>query len=1245
MACITINDKSALQKRVAEDGNAHIIAMLEKVGVMDSIQSKATLRTKITNTRRLSDFIIANSYAEMNLTNDEAIQVGEYLKQQLGLEVSPITINAEGKQIYDNNYSKVQMLINDMISQEFVKTATSVDEGSDALIMGPIITREKERISNIIDNRSALIKQKEELIREDVVDKDRISALTDKINALTIDLEKVNDYIKHLSEFPNMAEITKKFDVDKSRSTILMGKATLTWDELTELKKLVQLWKGITDPDPKTNILKLDHELNDPEIAARIAQMGTYFHKMEAELHKKELNKILAEMNNNRKPDEKEFTINDITRYAKDEGKMNSLFRGLRKSEMPLLRRIAKVVSKANDAALSAFKSKEQVIDDAYHKVKSKIPGGGTDFSMFIAKSKDGNPVGQLVSRFSFEFWNKVRKNNSGTSRQRRDWLKNNTMVVKFEYLFDDISDVVPSGYRNAKQSEVGKAQHIERLKENLGEDGFNEYIKDTTELVEDYFKARDSYYESLLDDNGKMSTEAELEFRKWDDYNSPFKQSNNAVNFNHKGADGKKLRVNKDMILRIPLKYNSKGQDLGYYDNDFANIEADKDLYEFYNSVRDIIQDARVSYGYQFGLNPNALPYLEKTLADQITSDGFNTTKAFQVFADGARDLWSGKEPDNTHIELDEMGNLKDIKINKGVTTIDTKARQIYKFDAIEFEKEHGRKPNMVENQTLMEQAYVKAGENQDLDLLKLVKLLAMNATAYKHKTIVKGEVELMTSIFRSASESNENPDMPNAIAFLENTLKADFYGRSTKEVEGNLTGIFGGKGRLTSENRRKAELLEFEIDKINSNPDFEPEDKAERVAKVQEEIDALYNKVYASEIARSFLGYARVLGIGWNLISATTNLMFGQIGNFQRAIQGDHFGIKDISDALYLTIGKDAMKIEAISHKFGLVGDQSYSLKKQGTKGTSRFTKVKNALNPYMLQTVSEGFNQKPIMVAIMKKTVVKKLDGSNEESNAYDILDENGNIDPNFYDENGLNGDEMMAEVMDKVRDVVGQTHGDYNSTLLANNKVFTQSLLMFKRWLAEMLRRRFGKGGIYSVTAKVIGDLITGRRSRADITSEEKGKIRAALIGDVGMLLLVMGVQGLLKDLLCDKPDCKDAPPALMGTLNLLERLESEIGFFMNPANTFQILENPIAGARILEDMWKAMIMFPYLIDDSSKKAVYRSNSRYAGQNKAKVAVMGIMPFGNQLQRFVTYGNQPSYKRHWGSYFENEIFNTK
>lgn len=1231
MTCITINNKEALREMLAKDGKTDIALMLGKAGVMDSVSHDTNMNLKLSSKVTLKNVILTDSYEDLNLSLKEGVEVGKSLQKLLGLKANPINIS-NGTLIYANNFNQVKASVNDLINARYNVSKTAENNVPLYLIETPLIKREERRIELSKKKLGNLRREHNTLLKEKAGVQE-LKAIQGKMLQVEGSIERSNDFIKSINKFKSLQLVKDKFENERLRIANMLSKAhTLTDEEIKELQETTRMWLLISNK--KDNLLELDEnvEWQNERIRKDLSEISDFFGYVKGKLDVIVVDYIERKFKKEGNIETKEEMFRN---FNIDDPSTTRRYRGWTRSINPLITLLAKIVNKASTLARVEYKKVEEEIESKFKEAKKQA---GFSIDLLLQVDKQGRKVGNMLDRFSFEYLRDIKLHRDRTKRANKNWFLNNTLVLDFKMFFDDTSDSVPDAMLSKKSSAKEKKDFQAHAKELLGENGYNEYMEIMQQQFEEYKDKRDTAWEIVEAAPAELRSQEIVKFKNIMDYMSPFIQSNHAITMEVKDYHGNFIRRNSSLEHRIPRKVNNKGENLGYYDKNFKIVEANPAMYEIYQYARGIVQDARINFNYSLGLAPNALPYLKKTLSQQLFQSNNPITKKMSLLSDAFKLAISGNEAKiPTELEL-----------SQGVTSTGAVAANVFKYKALEFENKHGRAPTATEEEELMRDSYAESAEDQDFDLIQLLKVLTMNGLLYKNRLAIQNTVDILKAEVVSPvvgeNGKEQRKDIDNSIALMNNSLNSNYYSVKTTKMQGSLSKATNKKGVLTEENDRRSKILEERITQIQES-EQDPTKAAIKIADLQEIKEGLYREVQVSEMFRKFLSISRVLGIGWNVISSSANLAYGQIGNIQRAIQGDYFNLPQLKYAMGEMMSHPELA-EKISDLIGLVGDVAYSFKdiSSVSKGSSTMGKIFKWLNPYRFQTVSEGYNQKPIMIAIMRNHDVFR---GKEESNLYEIVKaNNGVMDDTWTDVNGRKGNEIISDITETVRSVVSETHGDYTSTLEGNNMAGYQALMMYRRWLPEMMARRWGPEGIdpmtgknthgiYRVVMKKGGKVLSGK-GWDSLTEEEKGKMKAAVIGDLIMYLMLKGLGAIMKGLLCgeDDPKCKDAPAILVGAINILRRVEREVSFFANPFEIGTIVTEPISSVRTFTDIFKFFSVLNTFWNQDDKKSYYRSG-RNKDRHKGKVALIRLSPMYNQYDRLMTYGNETTYEIDWGS----------
>jgi hypothetical protein len=273
------------------------------------------------------------------------------------------------------------------------------------------------------------------------------------------------------------------------------------------------------------------------------------------------------------------------------------------------------------------------------------------------------------------------------------------------------------------------------------------------------------------------------------------------------------------------------------------------------------------------------------------------------------------------------------------------------------------------------------------------------------------------------------------------------------------------------------------------------------------------------ATALFDNLLGWIRTLRLGYNLSSATTNLMEGVTSNMILASLNQYFDPKEIyygygvmkhsmlkNASFGLVETKAAKKNRSLMDRFNVVMDSRNELQKSSMK--THADKL-SFLHPHALNTRIEYINQSPIMIAMLRTEKIKDKDGN--ESSVWDAFTPEGHLKEEFKTEDNMkNWEEMSGEsylnFKQKLHKAIVTAHGNYDELrgMMIKNNTAGKALMMFKGWLPMQFYQRF------AVEQDDIQAGIKGFKGRYWSYTAGSGFIHgatvgAALFGPVGLLV--------------------------------------------------------------------------------------------------------------------------------------------
>lgn len=228
------------------------------------------------------------------------------------------------------------------------------------------------------------------------------------------------------------------------------------------------------------------------------------------------------------------------------------------------------------------------------------------------------------------------------------------------------------------------------------------------------------------------------------------------------------------------------------------------------------------------------------------------------------------------------------------------------------------------------------------------------------------------------------------------------------------------------------------------------------------------------ASAGVLNFLSMVRTLGLGWNLSSALTNFMEGYTSNMIIASTGEYFKPEEIYYAYSVTkhswlknttfgllTTPQANKSRVLMDRFNVLMDSKNELQKSTTK--TNLSKLE-ALNPHEINARVEYINQSPIMIAMLRSTMIQDSNGN--ESSIWDAMDKEGQLTGDFRTADNianwekLTGQEYLT-FKNRLNEAIVKAHGNYDETrgMMVKSNLAGKALMMFKTWLPTQLYWRF------------------------------------------------------------------------------------------------------------------------------------------------------------------------------------------
>lgn len=700
----------------------------------------------------------------------------------------------------------------------------------------------------------------------------------------------------------------------------------------------------------------------------------------------------------------------------------------------------------------------------------------------------------------------------------RRQWYRNNSDVFNFmgvEEIIKYISDhPVLSTMNFPVKEKFLTAEDI-----GISELHFKDLIEEQKILLNDYannFKLAEDRFttDGIIND---------VKLNQWVLENSPYYGFRMLVEpdvkfgneFKGKSSKGQDILIynNYEFNVKIPKK-SINNKDSGYWDSNFDIFESNESLYEMRNLAEEI-----------FDYINDTLPYKEDSMIlnkknlYEILFDNSDSafiarlSEAWKYIIDTIIDSLSINETSiNANIDKD-INNVEISKVNNQIILNNKKlinrkfAAEELKFISMMSNNFNERKitsytelpvnqltnnaisylanklnvePNIeaIKNKLNITSDSIPVGkilknsvineviEESSYNLPRTLMSFMCVASEYNARQEVKPIIDNLLEYYKSIKAiktNNVNVPFIDSVYTGERNFAIkqinDWYNRS---VLGSYEGKQFGKIRriLTPEEKELEKELLLRLDSVSGNEEL--------ASDIRKNISELGRDVYTSKVLQAMLNFIRLKYLGWNLSSATTNLLEGQIANEIIGAQGDHFSASNwyratgvLGDMIVNKKSRDAKLTAILMNRYDVLFDSKNEFQKQASK--TPLTKL-SRFAPYELNTSVEYLNQSPLMIAMLMEHKIKDVNGENEIS-LWDAFDKEGNIKEEYRtDENVNNWENLQGDSYESFKHnlikLIVNTHGDYDLLrgMMAKSNLFGKSFMMFKTWFSRAVYNR-------------------------------------------------------------------------------------------------------------------------------------------------------------------------------------------
>jgi hypothetical protein len=868
----------------------------------------------------------------------------------------------------------------------------------------------------------------------------------------------------------------------------LLRNPAISADDINYANRIINLWTKAGDfsTEPHEHIILDEYEFNTDSIREQfrlIAAKAEDLRSTLTKIEKENVTKFTQQYTSGKLNQE------EIFKHLKDVSKVSSMTLNLGRLKDPMLQSIFSSIEQAGINAQQDANEIWKDLDKLTTKFLAKSPNG---YNILKQITESGNETGRLVHRFSPEFY-ETRNNLMSIAFDRRniktgskksdpvlikqyfEWLNKNTISFDPRILFPDSlpeDSTMPAEfvYNRVQFSEADKSKHIQELKFQLGEKGYEEFLERAQKKIDKYQKEREgAYMKSQLNANLNQD-EKDAQFSIWLRENSPYWAMDMKENPSMRiKADNSYYapRGLRNYVVQAPRR-TVDGKPTKWYDKNYEKIEADEDLKAYHDYVLRTLNQLKyiLPPNKQALMGVGVLPTMEKTMMDIFNEKGlmmgivpfWDKLKQLQTTTDFAKTVYSDIDPLTGDI-------AKNLQVQHIVDT-NAQAKELVKEMSIKYKQQTGKTAGTEERKQFREQALDILSKEKSWDVSKILKAYSLTVLAHKHKSIIEPQIKLAERAFKSRKELVSNKagqpqnkpkggavteeGLDNYKKALDFFLDSTFYGVGSRKVEG----VTDQKLYTKAEEIRKKELEEL----------LANEEDPESREFLQSQINNLGGFRTLSGTGDAVLKLMTLKGLGWNLASAFSNIGFGTISNYIEAADGRLYTLENLNKGYMLTtnsIGRNvsadvlfndpngtATKIRSIMDDWDILQTSANEMYDNSQK--SSFSKLKR-FGPYTLQQRSEYVNQAPIMIAVLLQYKAKSPSG--EEVSLWDAFGPDAKL------KEGYTTEEDITAIIQKIRRIIEMNHGDYNNQLMVKETFAGRALTQFRTWMFEGFANRF------------------------------------------------------------------------------------------------------------------------------------------------------------------------------------------
>ena len=778
--------------------------------------------------------------------------------------------------------------------------------------------------------------------------------------------------------------------------------------------------------------------------------------------------------------------------------------------------------------------------------------------AVFYQRDSKGLLQGRMTDVFSSVYWSKKREYQYNGAKRRKFMHALNPMTL-FE------TDTTTKKY----------IDYVQELEDDLGSYKAEKYIAEAQRKWSIYKTSRRAFLDT-------SPTQAEQD--AWTAENSPIYRLNNTHGSPMKGSDSNLVVIPKRTV-------NGKLSIL--FDANYDIIRSDAASMELYESISETFLQANLLINrFSESLKPPKIGFLPKTTTELLKAGDLagaavaTRDKITMKYGKEALSLRApGVDPISGRVMpvLEQDLHSVEDEIKRVFVAAREKSTELANLDPNHADYTRLKKGIL---DKLKAEAAKEVEESMTMDLMQSVAMANYSLYLLVNKSKIESTVRIARRLIEDGviqvDANSDNDHFKAARKTLEeqveNFLDRHFYSISKAE---------------------KGDALNLDKNVNADNVD-----------------DDIQEGLTTTPLANGLTYITRLIGLGWSLSTAIGNIGQGQVSNIIKGLQGNYYTMSDYSEGMFAMANSKNRKLIDLLYVIGEVAHQNE--KRSIHVGNESF--IEKWGHPLKLQTAAEVVNQGTVAMAILHAT--KITDQNGVQSTLLKEINEEGFLSDSWSNADGRNGMELVSWiVVTRIRAANRQASGDYISPLKKDSGLIGRLMLVFKKFLPEMILDRYGsRRMIYSENRQTEGTIraFTQTLYEGGKNLKNGGKFLDGM-DDTRLAHAKFGLQEtiliasmflthmLLGKLLCTTKECKNQAPVVIYLLNMLNKLSRD-ALMVAGGGVTSFIKSPYASMTVIENF----LAFGYqlgLYTTGSEDALYKTNTVHGLKGEAKFKTPG------------------------------------